>query len=104
MQQGSSGLDTMSKTAFKKFCAECLKAGISIQPLTNLLSIIYGENMVALGMSAVLSDKLSRERTQSKIWQNADLNSLIRDNLTTVDSILIDIEDVCQSAKQELLR
>lgn len=64
------GLETQ-RIAFKKFSLECTAAGINIQPLTKLLSTIYGQLMVTRGyiamMSGTISTSLSLSRQEEQV-------------------------------------
>jgi len=46
---------------FKKLLLECSKANINTQPLTNVLSTIYGQSVVARGYQAILVGRLSSD-------------------------------------------
>lgn len=86
---------TELKTALKKFSQECSKAGISTQPLSKLLSTIYGRLGVVKGYAAMLNGKLSltpvvlnrktmmeqSQLTLDEVWNLESIVSLLQEDL-----------------------
>ncbi len=87
--------------AFKRFSKDCSKANINTQPLTKLLSTIYGQTMVTRGNLATLGGKISTAPIllNRELWSGY-VNWLMEENHLT-DWILLNAQSGLETKSTE---